>query len=133
MRKIGALTLVSKCVVYISSVTWSRLASTPRAALTSVNSANGVIEEGGGGVLVDEDLDLSSLAYLQSGVDELPQLWEFSQVGLAENGLASCGLDVVNDFLSAPPAVGAGVADDNIGASFGELHSDTSANASISG
>ena len=65
--------------------------------------------------LVDDDLDLASLADAERSFDELVALGDFANVSLYGNGLDTQCFDLVDKFLGSFPTAVSDVVDDDVG------------------
>ena len=75
------------------------------------------------------DFNFSGITDLQCRIDKSLMLIEVHKTGLAQNGLGSNLLNLINDLLGPLFAALGNVVDHNIGTSLGKQNSDTGTNS----
>lgn len=79
--------------------------------------------------LVNQDVNLSILAYLQGGIDQAGDLLKIHNTSLAEDCLGANLLDLLDNILGAPLAALGDIVDDDVGTTLGQLEGNTGTDA----
>ena len=109
----------------VDEVGFVTLSSAGNIELALVRRSDGALPN----ILVNDDLNLASIRYLQSGVDEKRNLIEVADVRFAQDGFRSDLFHIVNDLLRTLRTAFGHIVDDDVGAPLGEKDCNASTKA----